>query len=376
MSTSKPSLPEIMEWSTALHRAHLIGTTVTTTTGTPNPTRTVPVPENNSGNNADSYVGHGLDKVTTALVNAASKLAITTDRLADARTLSASSSTKAWERQPKFLQDQILCLMATHDDDTMLEPTQSLTTFLSLSSNTSAAQHYRYMSKYLHSVLLCQDLRLDPFTSLCISQLQLNYDPTEGPSQLSLLKLLSKSNSMVASSDQDIIANATIDSSGDGTRFEQTMKQLSDKKLSIVAKNKNFFETTIRNMIAMVIFVLGRCYTSDRLCSWLQHLETNPSSYRHCHKLDPKFFAHQLIIMDNMIQAFWRNASHAKKIADMDFHLLDFAQQQRQIAMCNPMTTPLHPRVSALFPTPSSERPRLDHNNYNTSTGHTSNRSK
>ena len=89
-----------------------------------------------------SCVGQGLDKVTTtALVNVASKLAITSmDHLADAQTLLASSSTKAWELQPKFLQDQILRLMATHNNDAVLETTQPLTTLLSLSSNTSAAQ--------------------------------------------------------------------------------------------------------------------------------------------------------------------------------------------------------------------------------------------
>ena len=164
--------------------------------------------------------------------------------------------------------------------------------------------------------------------------------------------LLSKSNSIVASSDQDIIANAIIHSFWDGTRFEQKMKWLSYKKLLIVAKNTNDFETTIRNMIAMVIFVLGCCYMSNQLCFWIQHLETHWSSYCHCNKLDPKSFAHQLTTMDNMIQAFWRNACHAKKITEMDFHLLNFAQQQWQIATCNPMTTPLHPQLSALFPTP------------------------
>jgi len=107
---------------------------------------------------------------------------------------------------------------------------------------------------------------------------------------------------------------------------------------------------------------LGRCYTSDRLCSRIQHLESHRSSYCHCHDLDTKFFAHQLTIMDNMIQAFWRNVRHAKAITDMDFHLLDFAQQQQQIATCNdPMTAPLHPRVAALFrPLSTTRRPRED----------------
>ena len=43
----------------------------------------------------------------------------------------------------------------------------------------------------------------------------------------------------------------------------------------------------------------------------------------------------------------------------MDFQLLDFAQQQRQIAVGNPMIAPLHPRVAALFL--QQKRSRDDH---------------
>jgi hypothetical protein len=117
----------------------------------------------------------------------------------------------------------------------------------------------------------------------------------------------------------------------------------------IVAKTVADFETTIKNMIAIVLFVLGNCFTADRLCTWLTHIEANRATYRHCSDLDFRFFAHQLTIMENMIQAFWRNSRYAKSVQEMDFQLLDFSQQQRQITVGNPMTSPLHPRVAALF---------------------------
>ena len=79
--------------------------------------------------------------------------------------------------------------MPAHDDDIVIDPIQSLATFLSLSSNTSAA--HQFTVKYLQSILNCQDLHLDLFTTLYItSQLQFNYDPTEGHSRISLFKLL------------------------------------------------------------------------------------------------------------------------------------------------------------------------------------------
>jgi len=329
---------EIMDWSATLHRMHINSPKIRQTDGAQiTPTKT------DIRNSRDE----SMAQVAAALVSAASNLATNTDRLVEARSSNTPSSSRAWEKQPKFLQDQILRLMAAHDDDIITEPIQSLATFLSLSSNTSAAQ--QFMAEYLQSILNCQDLRLDPFTTLCISQLQFNYDPTEGPSRISLFKLLSESNNMVSSSDIEIISNATIDAAGDSDRYNQIMKRLSDKKLLIVAKTVADFETTIKNMIAIVLFVLGNCFTADRLCTWLTHIEANRATYRHCSDLDFRFFAHQLTIMDNMIQAFWRNSRYARSVQEMDFQLLDFSQQQRQIAVGNPMTSPLHPRVAALF---------------------------
>lgn len=142
--------------------------------------------------------------------------------------------------------------MAAHDEEIVTEPIQSLAAFLSLSSNTLAAQ--QLMAEYLQSILNCQDLRLDPFITLCISQLQLNYNHTKGPSRITLFKLLS-------SSDIEIISNATIDPAGDGDRYTQIMKRLGDKKLLIVAKTVTDFETNIKNMIAVDLFVLGNCFT-------------------------------------------------------------------------------------------------------------------
>ena len=339
---------DIMEWSATLHRTHIISPTILQADGVQ-----VPPSKIDPLHTRDE----SMAQVTAALVSAASNLATNTDRLVEARSSTNSASSRSWEKQPKFLQDQILRLMAAHDDDIITEPIQSLATFLSLSSNTSAAQ--QFMAEYLQSILNCQDLRLDPFTTLCISQLQFNYDPTEGPSRISLFKLLAESNSMVSSSDIEIISNATIDAAGDGDRYSQIMKRLGDKKLLIVAKTVTDFETTIKNMIAIVLFVLGNCFTADRLCTWLTHIEANRATYRHCSDLDIRFFAHQLTIMDNMIQAFWRNSRYAKTVNDMDFQLLDFAQQQRQIAVGNPMIAPLHPRVAALFL--QQKRSRDDH---------------
>lgn len=156
--------------------------------------------------------------------------------------------------------------MAAHDDDIVNDPIQLLATFLSLSSSTSATQ--QFMAEYLQSILNCQDLRLDPFTTLCISKLQFKYDPTEGPLRISLFKLLSESNSMVSSLDIEIISNATIDAAGNGDPYTQIMKHLGDKKLLIVAKAVTDFETTIKNMIAIILFILGNCFTANRLCTW------------------------------------------------------------------------------------------------------------
>ena len=114
---------------------------------------------------------------------------------------------------------------------------------------------------------------------------------------------------MVSSSDIEIISNATIDPAGDRDCYTQIMKHLGNKKLLIVAKTVTDFETTIKNMITIVLFVLGNCFTADRLCTWLTHIEANCATYWHCSDLDIRFFAHQLTIMDNMIQAFWRNSN-------------------------------------------------------------------
>ena len=137
---------------------------------------------------------------------------------------------------------------------------------------------------------------------LCISQLQFNYDPTEGPLRISLFKLLLESNNMVSLSDIEIISNATIDAAGDSDRYNQIMKHLSDKKLLIFAKTVADFETTIKNLTAIVLFVLlGNCFTADRLCPWLTHIKANRATYWHCFDLGFRFFAQQLTIMDNMI---------------------------------------------------------------------------
>ena len=74
---------------------------------------------------------------------------------------------------------------------------------------------------------------------------------------------------MVSSSDIEIISNAAIDANGDGDRYTQIMKHLGDKKLLIVAKTVMDFETTIKNTIAIILFILGNCFMADHLCTWL-----------------------------------------------------------------------------------------------------------
>ncbi len=64
-----------------------------------------------------------------APVQAANSLTISSDRLNDAKT-SSSTSSKAWERQPKFWQDHVLRLMAYNDTDIKTAPTAPLVTFL------------------------------------------------------------------------------------------------------------------------------------------------------------------------------------------------------------------------------------------------------
>jgi len=62
-------------------------------------------------------------QVAAALVSMASNLARNTDRLMEAPSSNNPSSSRSWEKEPKFLQDQILsCLMATHDDDIVNDP--------------------------------------------------------------------------------------------------------------------------------------------------------------------------------------------------------------------------------------------------------------
>ena len=126
-----------------------------------------------------------MAQVAAALVSAASILATNTDRLVEARSSNNPTSSRSWEKQPKCLQDQFLHLMAGHEDNIVNDPIQSLATFLSLSSNTSPAAQ-QFMAEYLQYILNCQNLRLDPFTTLYLSQLQFNYDPTEGHSRISL----------------------------------------------------------------------------------------------------------------------------------------------------------------------------------------------
>jgi hypothetical protein len=310
----------ITHWASTLHRAH-IGIAPTP----PPPPTTPPTTPATDPNQPPSATTHSLLQVATALVQAANSLTTSSDKLSDAKT-STSTSSKAWDKQPKFLQDHVLRLMAQNDTDIKTVPAASLVTFLSLSSNSSAAQ--QYLLDYLNSNLQCQDLRMDTFGVLCLTQLQFIYDPLEGPSRLSLFKIFDQSNHMTASTDTDIIAQATMDAGGDGMSYDQIFKRINDKKLLTSPRTVNDFETTIRNMLALIIFIFGDCYLADQLETWTAHVERQRPCYRHCVELDSQFFANQLTIMDHSIQAFFRSTQQAKSLDAVDFRLLDFDQQQ------------------------------------------------
>ena len=293
-------------------------------------------------------------EATTALAFAVNTFATAADKMTEARPTSTSQSARAWEKQPSFLQAQVLRVMARHDNDVVTQPTATLVTFLSLSANSSAAQ--QYLIDYLQSTLHCQDIRIDTFVVLCITQLQFVYSPVEGPSRLSLFKIFDQSNQMTASSDADILAQATIDAGGDGMTFDQIAKRLRNTKLLTIPKSTNDFETTLRNMSSIILFIFGECYLYDQLATWHAHIEQHRASYRHCSELDPLFFANQMSIIDHCIQAFFRSARTATSLGTLSFQLLNFDTQQHAIAICNAMPAKLHPLVHSAA-APSHKRP-------------------
>jgi hypothetical protein len=334
------SLPSIMAWKQVLHRANIAPSQssqpVATTTNPIDPAPNAPALAT-----TDTFA-----EATTALAFAVNTFATAADKMTEIKAPSASQPTRAWEKQPSFLQGQVLRLMARHDADVVMQPTNTLATFLSLSANSSAAQ--QYLIDYLQSTLHCQDIRVDTFVVLCITQLQFIYSPIEGPSRLSLFKIFDQANQMTASSDADIVAQATIDAGGDGMTFEQISKRLRNTKLLTIPKSTNDFETTIRNMSSIILFIFGECYLYDQLSTWQIHIEHHRGSYRHCSELDPLFFSHQMAIIDHSIQAFFRSARIAKSVGDLAFRLLNFDNQQHAIAICNAMVTRLHPLVQAV----------------------------
>ena len=341
------ALPSIMAWRQVLHRANIA-------TAQPNQTAPVTTPPTTPAPNAPVFASPDtFAEATTALAFAVNTFATAADKLTETKAPSASQPTRAWYKQPSFLQEQVLRLMARHDADIVSRPTTTLSTFLSLSANSSAAQ--QYLLDYLQSTLHCQDIRVDTFVVLCITQLQFVYSPIEGPSRLSLFKIFDQANQMTASSDADIVAQATIDAGGDGMTFEQISKRLRNTKLLTIPKSTNDFETTIRNMSSIILFIFGECYLYDQLSTWQIHIEHHRTSYRHCAELDPLFFSHQMAIIDHSIQAFFRSARTAKDVGDLAFRLLNFDQQQHAIAICNAMVTRLHPLVHAV--TQSTKRP-------------------
>jgi len=293
----------------------------------------------------------GLDQATASLVLAASSLAASTDRLVDSRlTIAPPSSSKSWSRQPDFVQRFVLRMMAQNEFDNPSAPTQNLTDFLALSNNTSAAT--QYIKNYLTSTMFCQDLRLDPFTVLCLTQLSPEYNLPDGPSRLSLFLVFDPATSLTYSTNEDIVDQATVDASGEhGMTYSEFKGKVNERKILHVPTSVNDFETTFRSMQCILIFMFGSCFAADQLATWSTHIAENRASYRHCASQDKTFFAQQLTIVDYALQAFFRNARQAIRPEFLAFDLLSFDNQQQAIAVCNPMSAILHPRVQALFST-------------------------
>ena len=299
----------------------------------------------------------GINQATATLAIAASTLAASTDRLTDSRlTTTGATASKSWEKQPDFVRNFALRMMAQNEFDDPRVPTASFVEFLSLSNNPSAAT--QYIKNYLQSTLLCQDLRMDPFTVICLTQICPEYNLAEGPSRLSLFLLFDPATSLVYSTNDDIVDQATIDSSGEyGMSYDQFKWRVSDKKILWVPLNVNDFQTTLRNMQSVLIFMFGSCFASEQLASWASHIDMYRASYRHCQGQDKTFFAQQLTIIDNALQAFFRTARKASSSVFLVFTLLSFDNQQQAIAVCNPMASHLHPRVQALFATDKASTP-------------------
>jgi hypothetical protein len=294
----------------------------------------------------------GLDQATASLVLAASSLAASTDRLVDSRlTIAPPSASKSWSRQPEFVQRFVLRMMAQNEFDSPSAPTQNLTDFLALSNNTSAAT--QYLKNYLTSTMFCQDLRLDPFTVLCLTQLSPEYNLPDGPSRLSLFLVFDPATSLTYSTNEDIVDQATVDASGEhGMSYTEFKGKVNERKILHVPTSVNDLETTFRSMQCILIFMFGSCFAADQLATWTTHIAENRASYRHCSSQDKTFFAQQLTIVDYAIQAFFRNARQAIRPEFLAFDLLSFERQQQAIAVCNPMSAILHPRVQALFSKP------------------------
>ncbi len=210
--------------------------------------------------------------------------------------------------------------MASHDADIVTQPTSTLSIFLSLSTNSSATQ--QYLIDYLQSTLKGQDIWLDTFVVLCITQfLQFIYSRIKRSSRLRLFKIFDQTNQMTASSDADIVAKATIDTGGDGWNdAQQISKCLRNTKPLTIPKSTNNFETTIRNVLSIILFIFGECYLYHQLSTWQINIKHHWATYRHCSKLDPLFFSHQMAIINHSIQAcFLWSARIVKSVGNWAF---------------------------------------------------------
>jgi hypothetical protein len=267
--------PDALAWSKSLHQLHIHGTPNT-------PHETNPPPTIRTTTTTPIDCQGSLTQATASLLHAASALTASTDRLVDNRLLATSTSTvssKAWEKQPPLTQAFVFRLMARHMDDEHTQPTDSLVQFLSLSNNTSAA--LQFIKNYLHATLHCQDIRMDNFMVLCLSQFSLDYELASGPGRLSLFMMFDPATSLVYSTNEDIIDQATVDASGEyGMNYDQFRTKVSEKKTLWAPLNVNDFQTTFRNMQGILLFLFGNCFASEQVGTWATHIEEYRTSYK------------------------------------------------------------------------------------------------
>ncbi len=114
-----------------------------------------------------------------------------------------------------------------------------------------------------------------------------------------------------------------------------------------------------RNMASIVLFIFGECYLYNQLATWHVHSEQHRCIYWYYSKLDPLYFANQMLIINHCLHSsFFRSACTATSVGTLSYQLLSFDAQQHAIAIaiCNAMAAKLYPLVHSVA-APSNKRP-------------------